>query len=249
MFIKRLAPAFFSLIILASAAGCTARQAPAPTPQGYKTAPNNIVRNAQNNVIPPRQLAVLQSNAEGIIADADNKDWSKVQSRIAQIKTCHSQLKPLMQASSVPAGTVNNMNNVIIGLEKQASAKNMYETKVEANKLTSILPDVAGMYKMIVPADVGRLGYLAREISLNVEKGDWRAAKTNYDNARTMWDSLRTQLNTTYRADSANFATCLNNVGKAITDRSVVRVKADTKRLSDALAVLEADFTRQSMSR
>lgn len=249
MSMKRSATILFSLFLIASAVGCATRPAPAPTPQGYRTTPNNIVRTAEKSVMPPKQLASLLSNAEGIITDADSKNWAGVQSRIARMKTSHGQLKPLMQASMVPSHTMNSLSNAISGLEKQAAAKNVYETKFEANRLTKVLPDVASMYKMVVPADIGKLGYLGREIDLNAEKGDWKSAKTNYDSARTMWSGLSKQLGTTYKTDVGSFTTNLDNVGKAITDKSVSRVKADTKKLSDSLAVIESDFTKQGFAK
>lgn len=246
MFTKKIAPAIIAAFIATACIGCVAKQTPTPAPQQYKGTPNNIVKNIEKNVMPPKQLASLKSNAEGIIIDAGTQNWTKIKNRLGFIKTDYNQLKLLAQAAMIPNNVMSDLSVAIGGLEKQVAAKNILATKLEANKITKYLPDIADMYKLTVPSDVDRLGYLAREIDLNIDKNDWKAAKADYDSASTIWKGLKNRLSAAYKNDAAKFTTELNNISKAITDKNSRNVKTYVKRMEDVLAVIYKDFSKQT---
>jgi hypothetical protein len=246
MSFNRFAPVLLAFAIALSASGCSARQSPKTTPQGYTITPNQMVKSVGNKVLPPKQLNVIHSNALGIMTDAEKKDWAAAQSKMSQIRTNYNQLRPLMQASSVPANRMNSLGKAISGLDKQITAKNAYETRVEANRLTKALPDITETYKTTVPANLGRLGYLSREISLNIEKNDWRNAGINYNSARTMWTGMNRQLGINANPGTANFSSSLQGLGKAIASKSAAGAKVGAKGLSDALTSLESYFTNMA---
>jgi hypothetical protein len=242
MFLSRFVPVLLVAAIAVGNFGCSASQSPNTTPQGYKMTPNNMLKQVEKNVLPPKQLTALNLNALGIMNDVNKKDWTSAKSRMNQIRTDYNQLRPLMQASSVPSAKITSVRKAIDGLEKQIAAKNAYETKLGANKLTKVLPDVTDMYGTTVPSDLNRLGYLGREISLNVEKNDWKDAGINYKNAMTMWTSLTKKMGLNSNINSVNYSTSLGNMGKAITSKSAASVQMGTKGLSDALSSLESYF-------
>lgn len=277
MSFMRFAPVLLAFAIAFSGAGCAARQSPGTSPQGYAgnrtnilpqgytgnrmnvvpqgftapytTGPNAMVKNAGRNVMPPKQLNVIHSNALGLMTDAEKKDWAAAQSKMKVIRTNYDQLRPLMQASSVPTNRMNNLRNAISALEKQVSAKNSYATRVEANRVTRTLPDITDTYRATTPTNLSRLGYLGREMSLNVEKNDWRNAGINYNAAKTMWTSMGKQLGLTSNPGSTNLSSSLENVGRAIASKSATNAKAGIKGLSNALTSLESYFTKMGQGK
>jgi len=247
MFTKRIAPAILAAFIAATCIGCVSKQAPAPTPQQYVGTPNNIVKNMAKTVMPPKQLAILKSNAEGIILEAEKPNWTKIKGNLNLIKTNYNEIKPLLATAMVPNSVASNLSIAIGNLEKQIGLKKAYETRLEANKITKYLPDIADMYKLTVPSDIDRLGYFGREIDLNIEKGDWKSAKANYDSAKNMWTILKSRLSTKYKNDAVKFTTELDNLGKAINDKNSGNVKSYAKRMVDVLTVLKTDFGKQTI--
>ena len=75
-------------------------------------------------------------------------------------------------------------------LETKVQAKNAYAAKVKANAITRVIPDIYDHYQVTVPTDLGRLDYLEREILLNVEKGDWTAARNTAAEVLRVWIGL-----------------------------------------------------------
>jgi len=240
IFLIPLAIVFFSL-----GTGCSSNKTPTPTPQGYNVKQQNIIQ----KIVPlPSQLGAIESNSEGIIIDAGNKDWNKVGSRLKVIKTNFNQLKPLMQMNATSKKIINDMGKSLNNLEKQVSAKKEYETMLVANALTKIMPDATDIFKPSTSTNFGRLSYLGREIDLNADKNAWTSAKANFNKIDKIWASLKPKISSTYSSDISKFNITLSDLSKSITDKNSGVVKGNVKLMLERVILLESDLSKQANS-
>lgn len=238
-------------ILAISFIGCSARQAPVPSPvprqQGYTTkVPGDMLKVIDKNIVPPKQLSDMGSNTLGLMNDAKAGDWNKAASKISLIRKDYNTLNPMLQVSATSKKLINDIGGTVGSLEKQVNAKNAYETRMEANKLTKYVLDAEDMYKATLPTDIGKIGYHTRQIVLEAEKGKWTEAKSNYDSAASLWTSLKAKLNTTYNSDITKLSSAMNALKKSIEDKSASTVNTDIKRLNDNLSIIKSDLQKQN---
>ena len=129
-------------------------------------------------------------------------------------------------------------------LEAQVKAKNTFEAKVQANAITRVIPDIFGHYQVAVPTDLGRLDYLGREILLNVEKGDWTAARNNASEVQRVWARLKPTLNATAQKSAADFESTVNALSSDVRNMDSATTTRDANALLDKVDVLETGVYR-----
>ncbi len=223
-------------IILSLGTGCTSK--PARNRQNNILNPQKI---AQKIVPTPSQLGHIRTNAEDIIADASKKDWNKVQSRLNTIKTNFDQLKPMMQLNNKSKKVLDEMGKAINNLDKQIMAKNEYQTMLDANALTKLVPDALDIFKPKTSTDLGRLSYYGREISLNADHNNWTSAKGNLTKVQKTWESMKSKVSGTNRSNTLNFSNAVNDLNRAITDKNSSAVKANVKKMLDEVKLMESN--------
>lgn len=195
---------------------------------------------------PPAQLDTIESDAEDIMDDITNSDWTAAQSKVNEIKTSFSALKTVLVSVQVSNDTINGMNNAITGLETAVGAKKSYDARSQANQISKYVPDVIDYYKVLIPTNVSRLDYLGREINLNIENSDWTSAASNCETAIKLWGSLKYSLNATYQKDIDTFQSNLDSLKPAIDQKNATETSKQASALLDNVDTLETDFKNQN---
>ncbi len=236
--------------------GCQSVNQPTPSPQSYnvKTSPGNlnikpqnVVQNIEKSINAPKQLEIIQINAEGIFVDSSKKDWNKVDSRMNLIKTNYNELKPLMQMATSSKDLIKNMGVAIDNLDKQIKAKKVYETRFDSNQLTKYIPDAYGHFKSSVNTDILRMSYHVREIELNADQAQWKSAKTNLDSIERIWPSTKAKINSTYSKDIAALETIFHDTNKSITAKNADMTRNNAKKMLDGIIVIKSNLDKQSI--
>lgn len=156
----------------------------------------NLIYEGQTINIPdmpeqPDQINIIASNAVGIIDDIYMDDWAGATGRINEIRTAMNSLAPVLQEAEVPNDIIFGLNATVRTLEQNLMRRSAYPAISQANRITQILADVLDYFNVVVPPDVMRLAYFARQIIVNVEQNDWPEAEQNYRRAMTVWQRLR----------------------------------------------------------
>ena len=237
-----------TVCILISLTGCQIvkekiSEPPTPKNEISRKTPSPKV---STKVSQPKQLETIESDSEDIIDDIDKKDWGKAQAKINEMKKNMTELKPILETASVSSTLINEIQTAITDLEKQVLTKKTYESKVQANKITKYVPDIADSFKTPLPTDLGRLDYLGREIILNVEVNDWTSAKTNLQKIRDIWSKLKTHVNSTYKDDINKYDESINKLGTYIDKHDAALTKKEANTFLDKTDVLENDFLKQN---
>ncbi|HWQ77623.1 MAG TPA: LysM peptidoglycan-binding domain-containing protein [Anaerovoracaceae bacterium] len=147
--------------------------------------------NIPNLLTVPDQIGSLETNAVNIIDDIYRSDWASANSRVNEIRTTMNTLVPILQEAEVPNDVIFELNATIRTLEQNVTQRRAYPAISQANRITQILADVLDYFNVIVPPDLLRLAYFARQLIVNVEQNDWAEALQNYRRAMAVWQRIR----------------------------------------------------------
>jgi multidrug efflux pump subunit AcrA (membrane-fusion protein) len=235
-----------ALVLALSLAGCQVKQAASNTTKPPATTQITTPSTPQNTAEAPAQLNSIESNSEDIMDDIAKNDWTAAQNKVNEIKTNFNTLKPMLESTQISIDTINGMGKVVTALETAVKEKQSYEARLQANQITSYVPDVYDKYKVTIPTDVSRLDYLGREINLNVEKSDWTTASSNYDTANKLWNQLKPSLSTSYQKDIDTFQNNMDSLKSEIDQKNANGTIKQANALLENVDMLETDFTNQN---
>lgn len=181
----------------------------------------------------------------GIAGDAAAGDWTAVQKKVDDIQSNFSDLQPILTSAGVPAAAISCLGTAVDNLSTSVGAQKGYDTRMQANAVSKCLPELYDHFKVIVPTDVIRVSYLAREIALNIENLNWSAAASNCSSVSNLWGGLREKLEPAYSGDITNFQDGLNALKAAIDKHDADETTKQAFALMGSADNLKNDFTNQ----
>lgn len=207
----------------------------------------NLIYEGQTIIIPdflpvPDQIDVLESNAVNIIEDIYMSDWQSAADRVNVIRTAMNNLVPALQEALIPDNIIFGLNAVIRTLEQNVMQRRIYPSISQANRITQILADILDYYNVIIPTDVLRLAYFARQMIVNVEQNDWAEAFQNYRRVLAVWERIRPELSINYIRDVSEFDQVLNNLLGSIDRRDYGGAIGNASRILELNNLISADF-------
>lgn len=232
-----------------------AKQFNVPLAQLIKANPQiknpNMIDIGQTIVIPsmpevPDELGVIESNAVGIIDDIYHQDWESAGRRVNDIRTAVNNVTPAMQAAEVPNNVIVGLNTAVRALEQNVAQRSAYPAISQANRITQILADVLEFFNVIIPPDVIRLAYFARQIIINVEQNDWAEAYQNYRRALSLWERMSPELQSDYAKDVSDFNQLFHSMNDAINRRDYQAAINTANRMLIMIDEIETDFQQQN---
>ena len=232
-----------------------AKQFDVPLAQLIKANPQiknpNMIDIGQTIIIPsmpevPVELGVIESNAVSIIDDVYHQDWQSADRRVNDIRTAMNNVTPALQAAEVPNNVIVGLNTVIRTLEQNVAQRSAYPAISQANRVTQVLADVLDFFNVIIPTDVIRLRYFARQIIINVEQNDWAEAYQNYRRALSLWERMIPELQSDYAPDVNSFNRILLSMNDAINKRDYQAAVNTANRMLDMIDEIETDFHQKN---
>lgn len=232
-----------------------AKQFDVPLAQLIKANPQiknpNMIEIGQTIIIPsmpevPDELGVIESNAVGIIDDIYLEDWQGADRRVNDIRTAMNNVTPAMQAAEVPNNVITGLNAAIRALEQNVAQRRAYPAISQANRITQLLADVLDFFNVVIPPDVMRLSYFARQIIINVEQNDWAEAHQNYRRALSLWERMIPELQPNFATDVDDFNRILQAMDDAINRRDYQAALNTANRMLDMIDEIETDFQQQN---
>jgi len=207
----------------------------------------NLIHEGQTIIIPdlppiPDQIGIIETNALNIIDDIIMADWQSANSRVNQIRTVMNDLVPILQAAQVPNDVTFGLNAAIRILEQNILQRRAFSAISQANHITQLIADALDFFNVIIPTDVMRLAFFARQIIVNVEQNDWAEAYQNYRRALTVWQRIRPELESAYVSDVSDFDQVFNALNESIDRRDYQAAINNANRMLELTDVIAADF-------
>jgi hypothetical protein len=112
----------------------------------------------------------------------------------------------------------------------------------QANQITRFVADALDFFKIIIPPDVRRLAYFARQIIINIEQNDWGEARNNYDRALNVWNRIKPELDAANSEDIDYMERVLENLDESIRRQQYSSTIRNAILMVDAADALASIF-------
>lgn len=206
-----------------------------------------MIHTGQTIIIPdllpiPSELEMIETAAVNMIDNIYLGEWASVINSINSVRTAMGRLIPLLRDALVPNNLITGLDTAIRTLEQYVVQNKVFPSISQANQITLYIADILDYYQTIIPTDLRRLAYFARQIIVNVELNNWSEARDNYERIKTVWDRLKAQLSEDYGRDVSNFDALMNQMNDAINRRDYRDTIDAAGMMLSMLSELEADF-------
>jgi hypothetical protein len=126
------------------------------------------------------------------------------------------------------------MASALTQLQAASAAQDSAATMQASNDVSAAVVELFALYNPQVPADIGRLDVLERQVILDVAKQDYEAAATDLSKAKSAWENVKSSaLARDGKEVAEQFETSLN------AQASALAAKADEALTSEAREALE----------
>lgn len=139
----------------------------------------------------PDQLQAIEEAAEDIIDFAPSGGWDKISTDVTAIANAWKAYQP--QATSDGASQANQdaLAAALARLQSASAAQDAAPTMQAANDLSAAVIDLFALYNPAVPADVGRLDVLERQVILDVAANNLAAAAESLSQTKAVWERVK----------------------------------------------------------
>ncbi len=136
-------------------------------------------------------LLEIEVQAEEVLDLVPANKWKAVNTAIELLEKLWASYKPQVIKDGAAPATVEAFEKQLAALKSAAAAKTRGATLQSANDLSAVVVDLYDLYKPTTPSDLGRLDVLERQVGLDVDAGDLKAAAATLDKITSIWANLK----------------------------------------------------------
>lgn len=141
--------------------------------------------------IVPNSLQSIEAAAEDIIDIAPGGNWEKIAADVMTITDDWKTYAAQAGKDGATQATQDALSTALHQLETASVAKDPTATMQSANSLSAAVVELFAIYNPAIPADIGRLDVLERQVVLDVAVDDYAAASTSLASVRTVWENIQ----------------------------------------------------------
>ena len=193
----------------------------------------------------PAPLLQIGQLAENIYTAAKTGDWATAALKLTALQDAATQYKASLKSPTPAQKTATgNLDTMLAGLAKSVPAKDQLATLQQANQITNVAANLSSSYNPLVPAQVGQLGSLARDLQIySTASGDLAKLKSTATQLGTTWAALQPLLLAKGGATQAGaFSKLITQVASA---KSVADFAALAQPILDQIGSLAAVFGKK----
>lgn len=195
----------------------------------------------RNGVI-PNSLQTIEAAAEDIIDFAESNNWERINQDIVSIADAWKTYRSQATKASAPQTALDSLSSALAQLETASAAKDALATMQSANDLSAAVVELFAIYNPVIPADIGRLDVLERQIILDVASDDFAAATTTFAKVEAVWETVMPSVLAHNGKDAADqFESSL------MTQASALKLKDSTTLTNEARNGLEIVDTLEQL--
>jgi hypothetical protein len=139
----------------------------------------------------PNSLKTIEAAAEDIIDLAPSGNWDKINTDVTGIANAWKSYQPQAGKDGVSQKIQAAMTSAIERLQTASTAQDAAETMQGSNDVSAAVVEMFALYNPKVPADIGRLDVLERQVILDVAAKDYSAAMENLDKTKAVWEEVK----------------------------------------------------------
>jgi hypothetical protein len=190
----------------------------------------------------PNSLQTIEAAAEDIIDFAPSGNWDKIGKDVTDIETAWTSYESQAQKDGASQEIQDRMTSAIAELKKAAESKDPSTTMQGSNDVSAAVVELFALYNPKIPADIGRLDVLERQVILDVARQDYAAAEQSLANTKSVWEKVKpSALEHNGKEVAADFEASLTAQESALNakdDKTLTKEARDGLELVDALEQL-----------
>lgn len=145
-----------------------------------------VPRSGGTNAVPD-SLRSMEEAAEDIIDYAPRGGWDKIAADVSAVAAAQTAYQPPAGGDAAAQTAHAALPGLAAQLQTASAAKDAPATMQAANDLSAAVIDLIAVYNPQVPADIGRLDVLERQVILDLAANDAAAAAASLAKAKAIW--------------------------------------------------------------
>ncbi|HSB02841.1 MAG TPA: hypothetical protein VLE49_19485 [Anaerolineales bacterium] len=181
----------------------------------------------------PNDLQTIEGAAEDIIDFAPNDNWDKISADVADISSAWKAYQPLAGQAGASQELQNAMTSALTQLQAASASKDPAATMQASNNVSAAVVEMFALYHPKIPADIGRLDVIERQVILDIAAQDYVAAEASLSRAKSVWESVK--------------SSALANNGKKVVEQFEASLAAQASALAAKDAAALTDEARHAL--
>lgn len=196
------------------------------------------VSTPSSNGVVPNSLVTIEAAAEDIIDFAPSGNWDKINKDITDIRDAWKSYQPQASQAGASQELQDAMTSAIEKLQTASAAKDSATTMQTSNDVSAAVVEMFALYNPKVPADIGRLDVLERQVILDVAAKNYSAAATSLAQTKSVWEEVKPLVIELDGQDVAEeFDTSLVAQESALNDKNTSGLTSEAR---NALEIVDA---------
>lgn len=139
----------------------------------------------------PADLQTLEADAEDVIDVAPAGRWERITRNVAEMAIAWQSYLPTAADAGATSAMQEAMSSALTQLQQAADNQDAAATMQAANDVSAVVVELFALYQPPIPADVGRLDVLERQLILDVAAADYTKAQTSFTKTQSVWASVK----------------------------------------------------------
>ena len=139
----------------------------------------------------PNSLQTIEAAAEDIIDYAPSGGWDQIGNDVADIADAWKSYQPQAGKDGASQEIQEAMMTAIEKLQTASEVKDAAATMQGSNDVSAAVVEMFALYNPNIPADIGRLDVLERQLILDVAAHDYSAAKISLAQTKSTWEKVK----------------------------------------------------------
>ncbi len=139
----------------------------------------------------PNSLITIEAAAEDIIDFAPSGNWDKISTDVADIADAWKAYQPQAIKDGASQEIQDAMTSALAHLQTASESKDPAATMQASNDVSAAVVELFALYNPKVPADIGRLDVLERQVILDLAAKDYSAAEASLANTKSVWEKVK----------------------------------------------------------
>jgi hypothetical protein len=188
----------------------------------------------------PNDLQTIEAAAEDIIDFAPSGNWDKIGVNVTDMASAWTSYQPQAGKAGASQELQDEMASALTQLQAASSLKDPAETMQASNDVSAAVVELFALYNPKIPADIGRLDVLERQVILDVAAENYPAAEASLTNARAAWERVKSSaLDHNGEDIAAQFQASLAAQGSALAAKDEAALTNEARNALEIVDSLE----------
>jgi len=188
--------------------------------------------------VPPSSLVTIEAAAEDIIDYAPSGNWDKIGKDVTDIEAAWKTYQPQADSAGASKEIQTAMISALADLEAASALKDASATMQGSNDVSAAVVELFALYNPKVPANIGRLDVLERQVILDVAAKNYAAAEKSLAMTKSVWEEVKpTVLEHDGKDVAGQFESSLAAQEQALSSKDDATL---TNEARDALEIVDA---------